>query len=127
LKKDPGIPNLFPYKDKLLAEIEEKKRLKEEEFQTKKAEAKALRDGTAVDDTMETDGIEGSGLEDEEDFDDELMDEMSDDDDGVDDVRRYRSSCFTLDIYLQYLHLIGCTCKRYGSTLGFSQGASRRI
>ncbi|KAI9829721.1 MAG: hypothetical protein M1826_005464 [Phylliscum demangeonii] len=31
LKKDPGIPNLFPYKEKILQEIEEKKRLKEEE------------------------------------------------------------------------------------------------
>ncbi|EME49544.1 hypothetical protein DOTSEDRAFT_122313, partial [Dothistroma septosporum NZE10] len=26
LKKDPGVPNLFPYKDKVLAEIEESKR-----------------------------------------------------------------------------------------------------
>ncbi|KAL8781903.1 MAG: hypothetical protein Q9203_000516 [Teloschistes exilis] len=31
LKKDPGIPNLFPYKDRILHQIEEKKRLKEEE------------------------------------------------------------------------------------------------
>ncbi|KAL9587296.1 MAG: hypothetical protein Q9212_000343 [Teloschistes hypoglaucus] len=32
LKKDPGIPNLFPYKDRILQQIEEKKRLKEEEI-----------------------------------------------------------------------------------------------
>ncbi|KAL8653068.1 MAG: hypothetical protein Q9210_002314 [Variospora velana] len=32
LKKDPGIPNLFPYKDKILYQIDEKKRLKEEEL-----------------------------------------------------------------------------------------------
>ncbi|KAL9007165.1 MAG: hypothetical protein Q9188_000099 [Gyalolechia gomerana] len=31
LKKDPGIPNLFPYKDKILHQVEEKKRLKEGE------------------------------------------------------------------------------------------------
>ncbi|KAL8694360.1 MAG: hypothetical protein Q9218_000997 [Villophora microphyllina] len=31
LKKDPGIPNLFPYKDRILHQIEEKKRLKEED------------------------------------------------------------------------------------------------
>ncbi len=31
LKKDPGIPNLFPYKERILHEIEEKRRLKEEE------------------------------------------------------------------------------------------------
>lgn len=32
MKKDPGIPNLFPYKDRILQQIEEKKRLKEEEI-----------------------------------------------------------------------------------------------
>ena len=31
LKKDPGIPNLFPFKDKILQEIEESKRLKAED------------------------------------------------------------------------------------------------
>jgi nuclear GTP-binding protein len=31
IKKDPGIPNLFPYKDKILQEIEEQRRLKAEE------------------------------------------------------------------------------------------------
>ena len=40
LKKDPGIPNLFPYKDKILHEIEEKRRLKEEEYARKREEAK---------------------------------------------------------------------------------------
>ncbi|KAL8854592.1 MAG: hypothetical protein Q9221_000627 [Calogaya cf. arnoldii] len=40
LKKDPGIPNLFPYKDKILQQIEEKKRLKEEETLRRRAEAK---------------------------------------------------------------------------------------
>jgi nuclear GTP-binding protein len=48
LKKDPGIPNLFPYKDKLLAEIEESKRRKEEEAQKRREIAKAQRQGTAV-------------------------------------------------------------------------------
>lgn len=43
LKKDPGIPNLYPYKDRLLHEIEEKKRLKEEEFVRKRDEAKARK------------------------------------------------------------------------------------
>ena len=40
LKKDPGIPNLFPYKDKILHEIEEKKRLREEENERRRQEAK---------------------------------------------------------------------------------------
>ncbi|KAI4238700.1 MAG: hypothetical protein LQ349_000917 [Xanthoria aureola] len=43
LKKDPGIPNLFPYKDKILQQIEEKKRLKEEEALRRRAEAKSTR------------------------------------------------------------------------------------
>ncbi|KAI9883000.1 MAG: hypothetical protein M1823_005241 [Watsoniomyces obsoletus] len=32
LKKDPGIPNLFPYKERILHEIEEARRVKEEEI-----------------------------------------------------------------------------------------------
>jgi nuclear GTP-binding protein len=48
LKKDPGIPNLFPYKEKILQEIEEKKRLKEEEATRRKADAKAQASGTKV-------------------------------------------------------------------------------
>ncbi|MCJ1273663.1 hypothetical protein MMC21_001456 [Puttea exsequens] len=47
LKKDPGIPNLFPYKDRILHEIEEKKRLKEEEFARKRAEAKITKAATS--------------------------------------------------------------------------------
>ncbi|KAL1966488.1 hypothetical protein VTN77DRAFT_4410 [Rasamsonia byssochlamydoides] len=43
IKKDPGIPNLFPYKDKILHEIEEKKRLKQEELQRAREEARARR------------------------------------------------------------------------------------
>lgn len=43
MKKDPGIPNLFPYKDKLLHEIEEKSRLRDEERLRTREEAKAAR------------------------------------------------------------------------------------
>ena len=32
IKKDPGIPNLFPFKDKLLHDIEEKKSERNNEF-----------------------------------------------------------------------------------------------
>jgi nuclear GTP-binding protein len=41
LKKDPGIPNLFPYKEKILQEIEEKRMRKQEELRRKKELAKA--------------------------------------------------------------------------------------
>jgi nuclear GTP-binding protein len=45
LKKDPGIPNLFPYKDKILAEIEEGRRRKAEEAAKRRADAKATKTG----------------------------------------------------------------------------------
>ena len=74
LKKDPGIPNLFPFKDKILEEIEEKKRKKVEDAQRLRDAAKSSRQaGTAAQPTVE-------------DEDDDLMDE--DDDllnDGMDD------------------------------------------
>ena len=48
LKKDPGIPNLFPYKNQILSEIEEGRRLKEEDALRKREIAKAQRQGSAV-------------------------------------------------------------------------------
>ncbi len=45
LKKDPGIPNLFPFKDKVLAEIEEKKRLRAEEHNKRREAAKGSKGG----------------------------------------------------------------------------------
>ncbi|KAF2842430.1 hypothetical protein M501DRAFT_415810 [Patellaria atrata CBS 101060] len=62
LKKDPGIPNLFPYKDKILHEIEETRRLKEEEKERKKEDAKARRVSREEDEALED---YGSGEEDE--------------------------------------------------------------
>ncbi|MCJ1469754.1 hypothetical protein MMC07_008396 [Pseudocyphellaria aurata] len=71
LKKDPGIPNLFPYKDRLLHDIEEKKRLKEEEFVRKREEAKGQN--TAV--TVETDAADSEDVDIE---DEEMEDEAGD-------------------------------------------------
>ncbi|KAH3665860.1 hypothetical protein OGAPHI_004048 [Ogataea philodendri] len=39
-KKDPGIPASFPYKDRLLSQIEDTKRLEQEERQRKRSERK---------------------------------------------------------------------------------------
>ncbi|CAN8098803.1 unnamed protein product [Discula destructiva] len=81
LKKDPGIPNLFPYKERLLAEIEEKRKRKEEEAEKRKEAVKAARtgqvggDGDDAEDPMDDD-------DEEEDLDD---DDMMDDDDVDDD------------------------------------------
>ncbi|KAF2638069.1 hypothetical protein P280DRAFT_520656 [Massarina eburnea CBS 473.64] len=75
-KKDPGIPNLFPYKDKILQEIEEKRRLKEEEAAQRKelAREQRLRGETAMD---TNEGVEG--FLDEED----LLEDESDNDDSM--------------------------------------------
>ncbi len=48
LKKDPGIPNSFPFKAQLLADLEENKRKKAEELQKRRDTAKAQRQGVAV-------------------------------------------------------------------------------
>ena len=45
VKKDPGIPNLFPYKAEMLAEMEELKHRKAEEQMRKRELAKAQRQG----------------------------------------------------------------------------------
>ncbi|ROW11093.1 hypothetical protein VMCG_00978 [Cytospora schulzeri] len=76
LKKDPGIPNLFPYKEKLLQEIEEKKARKLEEAQKRKEATKAARTGQVnqADDAEAMDDIEGEDSEVDE-------DDMMDDDD----------------------------------------------
>lgn len=54
VKKDPGIPNLFPYKAKVLAEIEEQKRRKEQESVKRREIARAQREGRAA---GEVDGV----------------------------------------------------------------------
>lgn len=79
IKKDPGIPNLFPFKDKLLHEMEEKKRLKAEEQERIREEARARRaeakqaqgsnqgvdvmaDDELVDDDMDEDGNDSNPM-----------------------------------------------------------------
>ncbi|KAF2145658.1 uncharacterized protein K452DRAFT_315854 [Aplosporella prunicola CBS 121167] len=79
VKKDPGIPNLFPYKDKLLAEIEEKKRLREEENEKKRAEARERKQEKKA---------KGETVEDEEEMEDEDAEDMlnyASDDDVMDE------------------------------------------
>jgi nuclear GTP-binding protein len=77
LKKDPGIPNLFPYKDKILAEIEETRRRKAEELANKRAQSKVLKEksGEQVEKEVEArmEGVEDEDME-------EFVDEMDEDD-----------------------------------------------
>ncbi|PWY81964.1 hypothetical protein BO70DRAFT_379912 [Aspergillus heteromorphus CBS 117.55] len=77
IKKDPGIPNLFPHKDKILHEIEEKKRLKQEEQQRIRDEARARR--TAQKEGAGEDAVQASDMIDD---DDELLDDEMDEDIG---------------------------------------------
>lgn len=79
LKKDPGIPNLFPYKERLLQQIEEAKIQKQEDLRRRKEAAKAAK--AQKDGTGEDDAAEGADLGDGHMRDDaEMMDE-----DGVDE------------------------------------------
>jgi nuclear GTP-binding protein len=80
LKKDPGIPNLFPYKDKILAEIEDSRRKKEEDALKRRELAKAQRLGTAV-----ADSKEARNAEQDEDDEDEILGEVDDVEDDDDD------------------------------------------
>lgn len=75
-KKDPGIPNSFPYKEQLLNEIETKRRIQEEEKLAKKAEKLAERNGEST-----ADQGEGSDVVGEEEDADQL-----DDEDILDDI-----------------------------------------
>ncbi|TFB04075.1 Nuclear GTP-binding protein NUG1 [Trichoderma ghanense] len=72
LKKDPGIPNLFPYKERVLEEIEQKRAQKAEEAQRRKEMAKAAKTGTA----------EGKDKDEDAMGDDEVADEDQMDEDG---------------------------------------------
>ncbi|KAL2006174.1 hypothetical protein VTN00DRAFT_9828 [Thermoascus crustaceus] len=77
VKKDPGIPNLFPFKDKILHEIEEKKRLKAEEQQRAREEAKARRKAEQQGEGQENETADM--IEEDEDLVDEEMDVGGDD------------------------------------------------
>ncbi|KAI1334787.1 P-loop containing nucleoside triphosphate hydrolase protein [Xylariaceae sp. FL0016] len=81
LKKDPGIPNLFPYKEKILQEIEEGRRRKQEEQQARREMAKAAKTGAQA----ETEGTEEDlEVADEDSFEGIDDSEMMDEDDAED-------------------------------------------
>lgn len=78
LKKDPGIPNLFPYKEKILHEIEDGRRKKQEEQQRRREMAKAAKTGATAEkgegdeelvdgaEVSEFDGLSGDDMMDED-------------------------------------------------------------
>lgn len=75
LKKDPGIPNLFPYKEKLLQEIEEKRQKKQEDAIKRKEAAKAAKTG-AVQDKGTTQVVDVDGMDDAEDLDEDMDEDV---------------------------------------------------
>ena len=78
LKKDPGIPNLFPFKDKLLEELEEKKRRKAEDAQRLRDAAKASRKAATVASAAEEEVADQDVMDEDEDLlgeDEELADD----------------------------------------------------
>ncbi|KAJ1019429.1 hypothetical protein NDA16_004546 [Ustilago loliicola] len=74
-KKDPGIPNSFPYKEQLLNEIEQKRRIQEEEKLARKAEKLAERNGEQTAEQEEGSDVDGAE-EDEEVDEDDVLDNM---------------------------------------------------
>ncbi|KAK1757473.1 P-loop containing nucleoside triphosphate hydrolase protein [Echria macrotheca] len=79
LKKDPGIPNLFPYKDRILQQIEEDRVRRKEEQQRRRELAKAAKTGEAQDGTKTGEDVMEDDVNDFEDAEDDMMDEdMSD-------------------------------------------------
>jgi nuclear GTP-binding protein len=79
LKKDPGIPNLFPYKDKILAEIEEGRR-KVEDAEKRRADAKATKTGEKTGEQMDREvELRMEGVEEEEILDEEMDEDIDED------------------------------------------------
>lgn len=74
LKKDPGIPNLFPYKEKMLEEIEQKRAKKAEEAQRRKELAKAAK--TGAEDKGEDAMDDAEGAEDQMEEDDQMDEDI---------------------------------------------------
>ncbi|KAL7810506.1 GTPase [Trichoderma aethiopicum] len=78
LKKDPGIPNLFPYKEKILEEIEQKRAKKAEEAQRRREMAKAAKTGGAEAKEENEDAMDND--------DEDAMDQMDEDGDMDEDI-----------------------------------------
>ncbi|KAL2269978.1 hypothetical protein VTJ83DRAFT_2162 [Remersonia thermophila] len=82
LKKDPGIPNLFPYKERLLHKIEEDRERRKEEQQRRRELAKAATTaGNGADESKEDDRMAEDDVM-SEDFGSENSDDAMDEDDS---------------------------------------------
>ncbi|KAL9083957.1 MAG: hypothetical protein Q9165_008300 [Trypethelium subeluteriae] len=87
LKKDPGIPNLFPYKDKILQEIEERRQSKEAEAARRKELARAQREGLEVAEeeaAIHVNHVDGESISDGNDH---VLEDGEGEDEDMDEVR----------------------------------------
>ncbi|KAJ5893978.1 Nuclear GTP-binding protein NUG1 [Penicillium taxi] len=73
IKKDPGIPSLFPFKEKMLHDIEEKKRLKIEDQERIREEARVRR--AEAKQAKSSGGDQPMAIVDEDDLDDDMDEE----------------------------------------------------
>ncbi|KAF9268288.1 hypothetical protein L218DRAFT_893232 [Marasmius fiardii PR-910] len=70
-KKDPGIPNNFPYKDEVLAEVQEQRRLVAEERERKKEEKRVKKIGNVEKEDEDSENEESTSHVDKAEIDDE--------------------------------------------------------
>lgn len=77
MKKDPGIPNLFPYKERLLQEIEEKRQKKAEDAQKRRELAKAAKTGAVEDKGVTQVDVDNLDVQDMDEEMDEDIDESN--------------------------------------------------
>lgn len=82
LKKDPGIPNLFPYKEKLLQKIEDDRIRRKEEEQRRREAAKAAKTGNEAQDEEKDDAMESIDGDEDDDVMDEDGSDIGDEDDS---------------------------------------------
>ena len=87
------MPNLFPYKERILQEIEEKRRAKDEETRLKREESKGGQragavDGDHLEDVILEDAPEAGRVPEAAAY--TVDDDVDDDDDAMDEVRDVR-------------------------------------
>ncbi|KAK6353790.1 hypothetical protein TWF730_008216 [Orbilia blumenaviensis] len=81
LKKDPGIPNMFPYKEQMLEEIEEGRRQKEEEKLKKREAAKLKTTKSAEAEKNGSDADEMVDVEEDSEEEESELEEMDEEED----------------------------------------------
>ncbi|KAK6335240.1 hypothetical protein TWF718_010675 [Orbilia javanica] len=82
LKKDPGIPNMFPYKEQVLEEIEEGRRQKEEEKLKRKEAAKLKSAKSTAAEKGDSDVDDMVDVDEEEEEEESELSEMDEDEDA---------------------------------------------